>query len=551
MQSDTPPLSQPPSLLQRLADRLATRLQRLAASTSTYTIARGLPVPMRDGVVLRADLYTPTKNLKGTLLVRSPYGWQLPFAVMTGGVYASRGYRVILARCRGTFGSGGNFDPMRREVDDGLDTVAWMRTQAWFDGRFATFGGSYLGFTQWALLMEPPPELVTAVISVGPHDFFEAIYQDGAFNLGDFLGWADQMAHQEEPVLRRLWSMVTAGRRQIDGLQGLPLVAACERVLAGRSLWFRDWVSRRNAADPMWTPMKLAQALDRVQVPVLLQGGWQDLFLQQTLQQYAHLRRRGVDVALTVGPWTHGELVTKGGSLIVGETLDWFNEHLAGGGSRSREEPVRVFVTGADSLWCDYAVWPPATQMLTIHLDAHGLLDDQPCRTGVHARFTYDPANATPAMGGRVLLGGGYVEDRALAGRKDVLVFTGPFLTAPLEVHGNPIIALAHSTDNPHADLFVRLCEVDVDGRSRNVSDGYARLDPAAANGMIRIGMDAIAHRFTPGNRIRVVIAGGSHPHWERNLGTSEDPANSSRMRPSKRTIELAPSHLLLPVAKS
>ena len=75
---------------------------------------------------------------------------------------------MLLQSCRGTFGSGGTFEPMRHEVADGQDTVAWLRNQNWFDGRLATFGASYLGFVQWALAMDPPPELVAAVVFVAP-----------------------------------------------------------------------------------------------------------------------------------------------------------------------------------------------------------------------------------------------------------------------------------------------------------------------------------------------------------------------------------------------
>ena len=99
------------------------------------------------------------------------------------------------------------------------------------------------------------------------------------------------------------------------------------------------------------------------------------------------------------------------------------------------------------------------------------------------------------------------------------------------------MVVLAHATDNPHADLFVRLSEVDPDGGSRNVSEGFLRLDPDASTGSIRLGLDAVAHRFTAGNRVRVVVAGGSHPRWERNLGTDDDPASSARMAPC------APNH--------
>ena len=96
---------------------------------------------------------------------------------------------------------------------------------------------------------------------------------------------------------------------------------------------------------------------------------------------------------------------------------------------------------------------------------------------------------------------------------------------------------MLHQTDNPHADLFVRLCEVRKNGRSINVSDGFQRLEPEKSSGTILLQLDAMAHRFTPGTRIRLQISGGAHPRYARNLGTDEDPATSSKLAPSRRTI--------------
>jgi len=532
----------------RIADAMINRMLRLPQAAGEYTVITDLKVPMRDGVQLLADVYTPVGPVSGTLLVRSPYGWPLPMAALTGSVYASRGYRVILARCRGTFGSGGEFEPMVNEIDDAADTVAWMREQPWFEGRFATYGGSYLGFTQWALLMDPPPELATVLISVGPHDFYDAVYQGGAFNLVDFLGWSDQMAHQEDGFKGRIWNVLTGRRRVSAAAAGLPLLDAGEQLLQGRSAWYRHWVSRRDPRDPMWSNMKLQAALDRVQVPVLLQSGWQDIFLAQTLEQYRHLRTRGLDVAITMGPWTHGELVTKGGSVMVGESLDWLDQHLAGSGIRRRAKPANIFVTGAAARWRDFADWPPPTGEHRLYLLPGGGLGDQPPPQESSISFIYNPVDPTPTVGGRVVLGGGYTDDSALALRSDVAVFTGPPLGAPLEVHGNPVVELGHATDNSHADLFVRLSEVDPQGRSRNVSDGFLRLDPATANGSVRLELDAVAHRFAAGNRVRLLVAGGSFPRWERNLGIDGDLASSGRMQSSRRTLDLAASRVMLPI---
>src|SRR4029450_2142654 len=107
--------------------------------------------------------------------------------------------------------------------------------------------------------------------------------------------------------------------------------------------------------------MRLGQALERVNVPVLLQEGWQDRFPDQMIEQYERLRRRGVDVGLTIGPWTHVEFATKGAGTVMEETLDWLAEHLAGTGRRHRPSPVRIFVTGGRE-WGYLPELPPATK---------------------------------------------------------------------------------------------------------------------------------------------------------------------------------------------
>lgn len=536
--------------LQRFADAAAQRLLKLPGSPAEYTVTRDLRIPARDGVELLADHFAPVGIQRGTILIRSPYGSDTLSAALFAGPYASRGYHVVLARTRGTFGSGGSFEPMVHEVDDGADTVAWLRGQPWFGGRFATLGPSYLGFTQWALLMDPPPELAAAVIQVAPHDFSRAVYAGGAFHLNDFLGWSDLVAHQEEGgFLAAQYRQLTVSRRQAPAMSHLPLAEASDELCEGRAPWYRAWVSNRNLSDPFWARMQLEDALDRVQVPVLLQTGWQDLFLRQTIEQYEHLRGRGIDVALTVGPWVHTDIVAKAASTTIPEALDWLAEHLVGTGSRSRWAPVRIFLTGAGA-WHDLTEWPPPTSRRELRPQPGGALGEQPAASGAApATFTYDPADPTPTIGGRLLSrAGGYRDDSSLAGRADILAFTGPPLASPLEVVGVPVAELAHSTDNPHADLFVRISEVDVKGRSRNVSDGFVRLDPGRADGAVRIHMDPIAHRFAAGHRLRLLIAGGSFPRWERNLGTGEDPASSARTKPSRRSINLAGSRVLLPV---
>ena len=164
--------------------KLAARAWSLPPQRNQVTVERDVQVPMSDGAMLLADHYRPVSVASAaTVLVRCPYGRRGLFALQTAQIFAERGYHVLLQSVRGTFGSGGEFEPMQHEIADGQDTVAWLRQQSWFEGRLATYGPSYLGFVQWALAMDPPPELVAAVVHVGPHDWSRTAFRNGAFDM--------------------------------------------------------------------------------------------------------------------------------------------------------------------------------------------------------------------------------------------------------------------------------------------------------------------------------------------------------------------------------
>jgi uncharacterized protein len=540
------------ALPRRFAGRALGRMLRLPAPTTGYTVS-SVKIPMRDGVELVADHYEPTGDTEpvGTLLLRGPYGRGFPFSLLFGALYAARGYRVLIQSVRGTFGSGGVFQPMVHEAADGADTVAWLRQQPWFTGRFATIGISYLGFTQWALLQDPPPELAAAVITAGPHDFSASAWGTGSFTVNDFLGWSHLVAHQEDP------GRIRAGIRQLRAQKGVaraagevPLGAAGRALLGNRAPWWESWLEPPDNGDPFWESLRFGDALERVGVPVLLLSGWQDLFLPQTLQQYRRLRDRGVDVALTMGPWNHTQLLFGGLRTIATETQEWLDTHLGGRPTQARSGRVRFFVKGEG--WRELPDWPPTTTERALYLQPGGGLVETPPSPAVSssASFRYDPADPTPTIGGRLLSpDGGYRDDTALAARRDVLSFTSDVLTDDLYVHGNPVAELAHSSDNPHVDVFVRISEVVPKGRSRNVSDGYRRLDGTPHGGnTVSLELDAIAHRFRAGSRIRVLVAGGSHPRYARNLGTGEATVTGSQLTPSTHEVHFGASRVLLPV---
>jgi putative CocE/NonD family hydrolase len=533
------------TLPRRLVNRALTRTLKLAAPTTKYTVSEA-KVPMRDGVELIADVYEPAGDVVGTLLARGPYGRAFPFSMVFADLHAARGYRVILQSVRGTFGSGGDFSPMVNEAADGADTVEWMRRQPWWDGRFATIGISYLGFTQFALLQDPPPELVTSVIIAGPHDMGLSTWGTGSFAVNDFLGWSNLVVHQEDP------GRIRAGIRQLRAQKSVvraagesPLGAAGRALLGEGAPWWEDWLTPPADDNPFWGPLKVDSALDRIQVPLLLLSGWQDLFLPQTLHQFRHLRARGVDVSLTMGPWTHTQLLFAGLGTVAKETQQWLDTHLAGRPVPPRPGRFRFHV--AHEGWRELPDWPPTTAGHALYLQPGGGLADTAPSDRASASFHYDPSDPTPTIGGRLLSpNGGHRDDTALAARRDVLSFTSDTLRSDLVVHGCPVAELAHTSDNPFVDVFVRVSEVDSKGKSRNVSDGYRRL--AEPTDHVSLELDAISHRFRAGTRIRVVIAGGCHPRFDRNLGGGEPSSTGSGLTPSTHEVHFGTSRIVLPV---
>jgi putative CocE/NonD family hydrolase len=271
------------------------------------------------------------------------------------------------------------------------------------------------------------------------------------------------------------------------------------------------------------------------------------LFLEQTLAQYRRLHERGVPVAVTIGPWTHAQMMTKGAPTVIRESLNWLDAHLAGGREVTRK-PVRIHIN--DHGWQNLDDWPPEMPEHVLYLRPAGhLAATAPDQDTPASSFTYDPADPTPTIGGRLLSPeGGYRNDNRLAERADVLTFTGAPLSSDLYVVGTPVLQLSHSCDNRHNDLFVRVSQVDERGRSVNVSDGYVCATPDSRD--ISIELDAIAHRFPAGSRIRVLIAGGSHPRFARNLGTGEPLISGRRFASATHHVHLGDggtSRIVLP----
>ena len=527
------------------------------------TIDFDVPVRMRDGVVLRANVYRPAEGGPWpTLLTRTPYGKDLSddISILDPVQAARKGFMVAIQDTRGRFASDGEWQPLRFEREDGFDSVEWAARLPGSNGRVGMYGESYCGNTQWMAAVEAPPSLVAISPAVTWSDPMDGLFaRGGAVELGLAVPWTLQVgfdylgrmpigdAERGERVEAMLGDY---DRLAQHGYWDLPL----SDNSALRRYDLPELGSIRVLDDPSvaaWC--RVAGEHERVNVPTLHTGGWYDIFLQGTLDNHVAMAALGHDSRLVVGPWSHSyrglsdpigeQLFGLRGSRYgvptneLGDTGDlqlaWFRHHLTPDAEVALpEKPVRIFVMGRNA-WRDETSWPLERAVTQRHfLRADGSLTTaSPAAEEAPTEFAYDPADPVPTLGGQTVMSpafqAGPMDQARVEAREDVCVFTSEVLQEDLEVTGPVRVVLHAQSSAPSTDWVARLCDVDPDGRSFNLCDGILRV-AAGAEGLERHEIDlwSTSNVFLAGHRIRVHVTSSSFPRWDRNLNTGNQRAS-------------------------
>lgn len=539
-----------------LTERLVDRRLGFGAD-EPYVRERDLRVPLSDGVVLLADLYRAPGPLRPrpTVLMRTPYGRD-GLGSIIGSLLARRGFQVLVQSTRGTFGSGGQFRPFLHESSDGLDTLAWVRGQAWCDGRVSMVGPSYVGHTQWAVAPYADPGLCSMNADITASEFTSTFYPGGAPGLLNLATWVNQIGRQERTgAVTGFLATPVFSRRKRRAVTSQPLQAADVALTGAPVVFWRDFVEHAEQPREFWAPAEHDGFDAAAMPPVCMVTGWWDLFLDRQLVDFTALQRGGATARITIGPWSHGDRGSL--STIAHEMVHWLGVHLHGGEHDGRA-PVRVYVQHADR-WTDLPCWPPPEARPTEwYLDAGGGLGpDRPAGTAPPSRFVYDPADPTPTVGGPMLQPPSkQLDNRTVEARDDVRVWTGPPLESDLDLLG-PVSAVVYvRTGTGIGDVFVRLCDVGPDGASMNITDAMHRLVPdreaTAPDGttVVRMTLSPTGYRVRAGHRLRVQVAGAAFPRFARNPGTGERTATAvDGERISYEILHDSehPSHVVLP----
>ena len=566
-----------------------------------------IPVPMRDGVTLYADIHRPDgAGPFPTILQRTPYDKTAPMSRTMMDPYKAvkAGYAMVIQDTRGRYTSEGEFYCFRDDVNDGYDTVEWCASQPWSTGRVGMVGGSYVGATQWQAAKSCPPHLAAIVPNVTASNYHEGwTYQGGAFELGFNVSWTmgnltlanfQAIASRKDLAPDRMLKLAQAVDSMESAFLHLP-IKDFPHLKDGLADYFYDWIAHPDY-DDYWKGLSIEEQHSRINVPAYNIGGWYDIFLGGTIRNYLGMREKGAtDDArrgqkLLIGPWQHGVR----GSSIVGSQyfglaadamaldmdgihLRWLDYWLKGVDNGILDEPpVKIFVMG-DNLWRDEKEWPLArAQNVNYYLHSqgkansrhgNGTLSAEAPRQEPPDMFLYNPSDPVPTRGGPLccnayFMANGAFDQQDIESREDVLVYTTQPLQRDVEVTGPITVTLWAATSARDTDFTAKLVDVCDHDCARNLTDGIIRaryrdsrsspslLEPGRAY-QYTIDLWATSNVFKAGHCIRLEISSSNFPRFDRNTNTGNRIAEDADCKPAMQTIlhdSEHPSHVTLPI---
>lgn len=562
-------------------------------------IQTDVPFEMRDGTLLRADVYKPEGAGRfPVILIRTPYnktgfnqGLVNPLAM------AQAGYAVVVQDIRGRYASDGVWERHRMfevEALDGYDTVEQIAVQPWSSGHVGLAGGSYLTAMQWITAMASPPHLKAFSPYIG--DIGTNIAPPPETGAVSFYSAANALPLTAADLVDKLEQQgedVTELRQHLDHALRDPYWVI--NYLPFKEIPLAQFEPIRLMLEQRLHPPTKEEILQRkryenIRIPGMHIGGWFDQLEQAIVNNYLKVKEFGgserakTSQHLMIGPWDHGSVRSFLGNMEFGPAsaneselrrhiIQFYDRYLL---EQEVDIPaVRYFVMGRNE-WRTADSWPlPETQWQSWYFHSSGrantsqgdgLLSREAPSIEPADTFFYNPLQPVPTVGGKLLAMGGMVpgpvDQTVIERREDILCYSTSELREDLEVTGPLQMILYASTTAKDTDFTAKLTDVQPDGRSLLIAEGIQRakyrnwnheaipIEPGAVT-KYTINLGNTSHVFRKGHRIRIHVSSSNFPLFDRNMNTGHSIGEDAVGVVAEQTIyhdSNYPSHIELPV---
>ena len=477
-------------------------------------------IPLRDQGFLAASLYLPdeSEGPQPCLVEALPYrkdDLTSSYASTYQTLCERHSYAVCRIDVRGTGSSPGDAldEYQEAEQQDLCEAIAWLAEQPWCDGQVGLWGTSYSGFNSLQIACERPPALkaICAIYATDDRWTDDVHWRGGALRLVDLVDYCHYMTPMNVlPPVPAVWG---------EGWYDEWL-----RRLETNEPWVLTWL-RENRHGPYWDHGSVrlggtTAGYERIECPVMIVAGWADGYRNNSFRTVAELARHGTPHRLLAGPWAHADPTTAMPGPRIdfdAELVAWFDHWMRGRGAH--EDRCDVFVRSStrpsvdldlhEGSWLTLPSVPPVTEA-TLDLTAPCSLDVAP---DVGTAAWIDCAGHLPW---------GLSGDQRLDDERSL---TWEVEAPPGPVVGHPVLRARVWVTVPMASLSVKVCDVFPDGTSALVTRGT--LDLAYRDGVhgapsplvpgreyaVEIVLDACAYQWSPGQTLRVSVAGSDWPN--------------------------------------
>lgn len=542
--------------------------------------AKNYKITMRDGAKLEAQVFLPEgKGPWPAILIRNPYANFKYFNEAILKSFSRFGYAGVLVDSRGTGESDGKWQPFVNEESDGLDVLDWLVKQEWMNGNIGLYGHSYLSFSEWIIADKLPPEVKTMYISAYGTNRYEQLYQDGMFKYDIITSWALSNSGIETKE-----SSLDLYKK---ALLVKPPIEIDTQVLGTKLPWYRDWISNVNSNSDYWKQgmwADLKEIPKKVTIPVFMKVGWNDYHLDGMVEAYQNLPENiRKQSRFLIGPWNHGQSASGDidypdnniagidGTKVV---LEWY-DHILQGKPYNKAKGVETYVV-RDGVWKVFDNMPGKSDTNTrLYLDkikflgfkGGGLIKTASDKTS-QQKYTYDPANPVPTVGGKDLSSGLIPNGNRLQSmpgdREDVLTYLSEPLEEDLIISGNINVKLYVSSNAKDTAFTAKVMEVLPNGNAYDIRDSITTLayrnssthaQKYKPGSIVEIGMETSPITWTvkKGSRIRLDISSSNFPAYNVHSNTEGPWAEQSEYKIAKQSIYMGgifKSYIELPTIK-